>query len=141
MPLGPDEIVARIYTILNTSSTKPTGLSVLDHDMLPTEEADLPVCGVYLVQDQKADEAEAMDGEHRRRATIRVEIRAKGAMLSGTKTIREWALKAILNDDHLNNQDLFDLDYQGFQPFGMASDTRLSGADLDFVATYLFMED
>lgn len=139
--LSPDLIVSRVFTILNTSLTKPTGLSVKDHDLLPVEEEELPVLGVYLVEDQKTGESESMGAEHLRAAKIRVEIRAVGSMLAGTKTIREWALKALLNDTELNEQDAFDFDYQGFQPFGMATNVRLCGADLDFLATYYFKED
>lgn len=139
--LGPDSIVSQVFTILNTSPTKPVGLDVRDHDLLPTEPDELPVCGVYLVEDQKTGDGETMGAEHARSARIRVEIRAKGEILAATQTIREWALKALLNDTGLNDQTVFDFDYQGFQPFGMASNEHLAGADLDFLATYFFKED
>ena len=142
--LGPDTIVSAVLAILVAATAKPTGLAttdIFDHDLLPTEEADLPVVGVYLVDDQQAGYGEAMGGEHTRQARIRVEIRASGAPLAGTKAIREWALKAVLNDTTLNNQTAFNIDYQGFQPFSAATNMRLCGADLDFLATYLFIED
>lgn len=137
--LSPDTIVSKVYTLLNAASDKPAGLTILDHDMLPTEESDLPVCGVYLVEDKRAEGVETMGSGHIRSATIRLEFRAVGSMLTATQTYREWALKTLLSASDLN-QNGRDFDYQGFQPFGVASNVRLAGADLDFSATYVFTE-
>ena len=134
--ISPDTIVARIYTLLSTSTTKPTGLKVLDHDLLPVEPDDLPVCGVYLVDDKLGSVVDPMTNERTRTATVRVEIRVVGAMLS-TVTIREWAITAILTDATLASEYL-GIEFQGFQPFGSASDQRFAGADLDFNITYAF---
>jgi len=134
--ISPDTIAARVYTLLNTSATKPTGLTVLDHDLLPVEPADLPVCGVYLVDDKLGSVVDPMTNERTRTATVRVEIRVVGAMLS-TKAIREWAITAILTDAPLASE-ILGVEFQGFQPFGSASDQRFAGADLDFNITYCF---
>lgn len=141
--LSPDPIVARIIAVLVAAPGKPTGVTtakILDHDQLTVDPDDCPVVGVYLVVDDPK-EGGTMDGEHLRQARIRVEIRAKGPMLTATKPIREWVLLAILDDPQLNNETTFDLEYQGFQPFGMPSDQHLAGADLDFLATYLFAKE
>lgn len=134
---SPDTIVSRVYTLLNTSGTKPSGLTVLDHDLLPSEYADLPACGVYLVDDNLRDVTDPNTNERVRVAKVRVEIRAVGALLSATKSIREWAVNAILSDTTLGGYAL-DVEWQSFTPFGSASDHRFAGADLDFSITYAF---
>jgi hypothetical protein len=134
--LSPDTLVARVYVSLNTSATKPAGLTVLDHDLLPVEEADLPVVGVYLVDDKLQDRTDSMTNERVRVCTVRVEVRKTGTMLS-TKTIREWVITTLLSDITLAAEFL-DIDFQGFTPYGMASDQRFAGADLDFSISYAF---
>lgn len=134
--LSPDDIVAEVFTTLNTSAAKDPALTVLDHDLLPTEADEMPVCGVYLVEDKLDGIIDYHTNDRTRKATIRVEIRTIGAMLS-TRAIREWATLAILNDPNLPNLCLH-VEFLSFQPFGVASDQRFAGADLDFLFTYDF---
>lgn len=131
-----DDLVAIIFAALSTTGVTPTGLTVLDHDLLPLEESDLPVAGVYLVEDRAISD-ESGTGAQRREATIRVEIRAIGAKLSGTKAIREWAISTVLNSVSMIDSDL-DLSFSSFTPYGVASNVRLAGADLDFSFKYFW---
>lgn len=131
-----DDLVAIIFAALSTTGVTPTGLTVMDNDMLPLEESDLPVAGVYLVEDRAIGD-ESGTGSTRREATIRIEIRAIGAKLAGTKSIREWAIATTLSAVSAIDSDL-DLSYASFTPYGVASNVRLAGADLDFSFKYFW---
>ena len=134
--LSPDDIVAQVFLTLNTSPAKDPTLTVLDHDLLPAEADDMPVCGVYLVEDKLEGIIDFHTNDRTRKATVRVEIRTIGTMLS-TRAIREWAILAILNNQTIGGLCIH-VELLGFQPFGVASDQRFAGADLDFLFTYDF---
>lgn len=133
----PDVIAAGVYTALSTSVTKPTGLTVYDHDVLPVETDSLPAVGVYLATDRASDldlNSATLQG---RVATVRVEIRAVGATVAGTTTIRAWAIKTVLESTALLQVCDY-VTFGEFSPFGIASNVRISGADLDFEIGYIF---
>jgi hypothetical protein len=130
----PDPIVDQVFQALQNAPGRPEGLNLLDHDLLPVEEGELPVLGVYLVEDKQSEEARS-DGSMMRTATVRLEIRAKGPMLSATRPIRIWASKVLASDPGLELM-VFNVDHAAFTPFGIASNQRLAGADLDFVFTF-----
>lgn len=126
-----DDLAALVVQTLTLASNKPTGLTILDHEVLPVEQDQLPVACVYVSEDKALEDA-SQSGSQAREATISVEIRAVGAVLAGTKTFREWVLATLLP---LQGAD-FDINYAGFHPFGEVLDYRMSGAVLDFAIRY-----
>jgi hypothetical protein len=135
-----DDIVQKIVELLTEAPDRPQDLQgagkLLDHDLLPVEEDELPVAGVYLADDRKAED-EDINGAQLRVALTRVELRAVGPMLQGTRTLREWVLRTLLQDPFLGGL-VRDVSFAGFTPFGATSNKRLAGADLDFEVTYLW---
>ncbi len=137
MTTTPDALVQRVFALLNAA--KPVGVTVLDHDMLPTEEDELPVIGVYLADDQALDlNGTRTSGSQDRVATLRCECRAVGpSILAGTLALRSFVVATLTDDDSLGGLANA-LVFKGFQPFGRASDLRFCGADLDFDVFYIF---
>jgi hypothetical protein len=137
----PDAIIQKIVDLLTEAPDRPLALQgdgkILDHDLLPVEEEELPVLGIYLADDKKASDEDANGGQDRV-ALVRVEIRAIGPMLRATRDLREWAIRTLLQDPFLGGL-LRDLSYSGFTPFGATSNKQLAGADLDFEAAYFWL--
>lgn len=133
----PDLIAAGVYTALYTSGSKPSGLTVLDNDILPTEIDGLPAVGVYLAADRASDLEMNSGNIQARVATVRVEVRAVGGVVSGTTTIRAWAIKAVLENSALLQICEY-VSFGEYAPFGIASNVRIAGADLDFEIGYIF---
>lgn len=134
-----DALTTALYELLRDASGKPAGLGadqVLDHDLLPTAEEDLPVVGVYLVEDAPADSSDSQRSQQRR-ATVRVEIRCIGKMLQTTQPFREWVLATVGTDATLDAL-AESVEYGQFKPFGIAGDNALVGADLDFEFFYIW---
>jgi len=138
-PTSPDAIVQYILSLLTGSPTLPADLAgsdrILDNDLLPLAIEELPAIGVYLADDKFLSVKED-HGLDYRVATIRVEIRAVGPMLQGTATFRNWVKTSILQEPTLGGL-VRSTTYASFAPFGVPSNVRLAGADLDFEATYL----
>lgn len=137
----PDALAQAVFDLLDQSATKPAGLTVLDHDMLPTEQDELPVAGVYLVEDNPESAFDTYGtGSQRRVATIRVEIRVQvenqQRPTEAHRSIREWAALVLMTDETLGGLAA-QVARGGYTPFMVASDIRLAGADLDFEAVYL----
>jgi hypothetical protein len=133
--LSPDAFADRVYALLLASA--PAGLTVSQTDLLPTEPDDLPVCGVYLVEDKLQSRECEPENWATRACVVRVEIRVDGDMLTGTKAYREWAIQAVLGDSTLAGM-ANTVNFEAFSPYGVASDARYAGADLDFSITYRF---
>jgi len=136
--LSPDAIVARAYQALATAPDLPTGLKVLDHDLLPAEPDEMPVVGVYLAEDKLGQKIDHRTQDRNRVATIRVEIRAIGPMLTATLPIREWVLNTLLGDQQLFDLCIKPMEFESYTPYGLSSNVRFAGADMDFLATYDF---
>ncbi|WP_306600757.1 hypothetical protein [Geothrix sp. 21YS21S-2] len=137
-PTTPDEVVQRFLDLLTSSPSRPAALQgadrILDHDLLPVAEEELPVLGVYLADD-KFHSVLNDHGWDWRAAAVRVEIRAIGPMLAATAEIRNWVKTTVLQDDSLGGL-VRSTTFMGFQPFGSPSNVRLAGADLDFESIY-----
>ncbi len=134
-----DAIATALYELLRDAADKPAGLGsdqVLDHDLLPATEDDLPVVGVYLVEDNLDQMSDSAGGEQRT-AKFRVEIRTIGKMLAATKPLRDWVLATLIADTTLTGL-AESVDFSGFKPFGVTGDNNLVGADLDFEIRYFW---
>lgn len=134
-----DAIATAFYELLRDAADKPAGLGpdqVLDHDLLPAAEDDLPVVGVYLVEDNLDQMADSAACEQRT-AKFRVEIRTLGKMLQATRPFRDWVIATLINDTTLPTL-AESVDFSGFKPFGVAGDNNLVGADMDFDIRYFW---
>jgi hypothetical protein len=129
----PDGLAQLAYEALRDAADKPENLKgILDHDLLPTDEEELPVVGVYLADDRPAGDSSGNNSQVRE-AVVRVEIRAIGEhLLAATRIFREWVERTLLS---LDLPDA-DVDLGDRTPFGIATNVRLAGADLDFIFRY-----
>ena len=137
----PDALAQRVFDLLDQSATKPAELGVLDHELLPVEPDELPVVGVYLVEDnpESLGDTDSVGGQ-RRIATIRVEIRNRFTTgekpTEVTRSYREWVISVLMADETLGGL-VHQLALGAYTPYSIVSDTRLAGSDLDFEATYI----
>ena len=107
------------------------------------QDGDLKVGGVYLVEDRPlGDPSDTLGTASQLRvATVRVEFRIKAAADTryheATRPFREWALGVLMADTTLGGL-AEDTAFNTYTPFGLASNIRIAGADLDFELHYLF---
>lgn len=137
----PDALAQAVFDLLDGSATKPAGLTLLDHELLPIEQDQLPAVGVYLVEDnpETLGDTDSVGGQ-RRIATIRVECRARAEVgqrpTEAHRPLREWAIGVLMADETLGGL-AHQLARAGYTPYTAAVDIRIVGADLDFEATYI----
>lgn len=137
-----DRAVNLVFALLCESTGKPEGLEVEQirlHELLPNELEELPLVGVYLVEDKPLEQA--AQGLSTREAVIQVEVRAvltEGTdTLSATKPLRSWVCQTLLpNVDQ--DTGIEGAEFQSFKPFGVAGLERLAGGLLEFTIPYLF---
>ena len=137
-----DAAVALVFTLLSDSSEKPSDLDtdqIRLHELLPNELDELPLVGVYLVEDKPSEQV--AEGLSNREAVIQIEIRAVIAegqdTLSATKTLRSWVCKTLL-PNLIQETGIEGAEYQDFKPFGVAGLERMAGALLEFTIPHFF---
>jgi len=137
-----DAAVDLVYTLLRDASVKPSGLTsdqIRLQELLPNEVEELPLVGVYLVEDRPIQQAS--EGTSSREAVVQVEIRAlieSGQdTVSATKALRAWVCRTLL--PNLTAQTGIEgAEFGDFKPFGVAGVERLAGALLEFTIPYFF---
>lgn len=137
-----DAAVALVASVLRDSIQMPAGMSaerIRVHELLPNETSELPLVGIYLVDDRPI--REAAEGMSNREAVIQVETRVLMAQdqdaLSSTKAYRTWSCREIL-PSLAHQTGIEGAEYGDYKPFGVAGVDRLGGALQEFVIPYFF---
>jgi len=130
------------FGLLRDSTTKPVGLGVENirlSELLPSEMEELPLVGVYLVDDRPLEHA--AEGISNREAEIQVEIRALIAdgqdTLAATKALRTWVCRGIL-PNLTKGTGIEGAEFINFKPFGLSGLERMAGTLLTFTIPYFF---
>lgn len=141
--MSADVVALTAWQALVDSTTRPARLQAdrirfMEDLPLDATATDLPVVGIYLVEDTPLETTEGLSN---RIAMLHVDIRdliAPGQnTLSATKDLRLWVLDTLLpNQDR--DSGFEGAEFLAFKPFSLPAQQHVAGALLEISVPYFF---